>query len=284
MTKLGVSFSGGGVKAAASVGIMQALYENSIKPDIYVGTSGGAIVACLLANGFKPQDVLENFKLISNKLIDIAYGHIIKGTFTRSYIEGFVSGNHLERLVDSMTDSYPISKIYKPLGVVTTDIDTGDAIVITNMPSMDESKLIYSPYEVWYTSDIKISEAIRSSCSIPPVFIPKHLKGRKLVDGGLVDNLPSDVAIALGADKVISIDLGYSGMTDTKGAIDIARMSFDILMRRTTTDSSKDYGYYLNPQVFDISVLDVDKIEEAYHRGYSYASSVIEDVKHYLGG
>jgi NTE family protein len=70
--KLGVAFSGGGAKASSQLGIMQALYEEGIKPEIFAGTSAGSIVATLLALGNSPETAFSHFKNTLD-IIDIAY-------------------------------------------------------------------------------------------------------------------------------------------------------------------------------------------------------------------
>lgn len=282
MSKLGIALAGGGVRASAELGIIQALHEHDIKPDIYAGTSAGSIVASLLAYGYSPKEALKKFEEASTHIIDIAYWHIIKGIFTSSEIEGLVKGDYLESLLDIMFEGKDLQDIKPPVGFVTTEIDLGKEIIFSNIIDGVDLKHINDDKFGWISpkvnSNLKISQVVRASSSLPPIFIPKKLLGLKLVDGGVVNNIPSDVVRALGADKVITLDLGYSGAVKTKGIIDITRTSIDILMQRTNDNNRFDYGIYLDPKVYDISALETSRIQECYDRGYTYGISQIPNI------
>jgi NTE family protein len=284
--KLGIAFAGGGVRGAGHLGIVQALYENRIYPTIYAGTSAGSVVASLLAYGYEPKEALAKFVEVSKEMIDIAYGHIAKGILTTSKIEGFVKGDTLEELLHSMFNGANLGDIKVPLGIVATDIDKGKQVIFTNKFSNFKLGAINDDnFSInWFNEifDYKLSEIIRASSSMPPIFVPKVINNVKLVDGGITNNLPSDVAVALGADKVLSLDLGYSGEVETNGIIDIAHMSVNILMERVTDGNRKDFGLYLNPRIYDVTALDTTRMTECYQRGYEYGLSQINNIVKYL--
>jgi NTE family protein len=262
---------------------MQALYENKIYPEVYAGTSAGSIVASTLACGYKPERALEEFESISKEMIDIAYGYILKGIFTKSPIEGFIKGDALEKKLEELFKGSRIGKVYAPLGIVATDINQAKQVVFSNVEG-DLSKVNDDRVE-WFSSksrDVFLHEAVRASSSMPPAFVPKFIDDMKLVDGGVTNNLPSDIAKALGADKVISIDLGYSGQVKTEGIIDIAHESINILMARIVDENRQNFGLYLNPEVYDVSALEVSKIQECFDRGYKYGVSQIDNIVKYL--
>jgi NTE family protein len=278
--KLGIAFAGGGVRGASHLGVVQALHDNGIYPEIYAGTSAGSIVASLLAYGYTPEGALKKFMEATENLIDIAFGHILKGTFTSSRIEGFVSGNTLERILDDMFQGQNIGDVTNPLAIVTSDIDEGKQIIFSNRLFKDMNMVNDDDFSWFYSSivDYKLSEVVRASSGLPPIFIPKRIHNMKLVDGGITNNLPSDIAWALGADKVISLDLGYAGKVETGGFVDIAHMAVNLLMERVTDGNSKDYGLYLNPHIYDVKALDTNRIIECFDRGYVYGLNHIDDV------
>jgi NTE family protein len=280
--KLGIAFAGGGVRGAGHLGIMQALYENKIYPEIYAGTSAGSIVASCLAYGYNPEKALEKFESINKEMIDIAYAHILKGIFTKSHIEGLVAGDKLEELLNELFEGKNISAIRSShLGIVATDIDRGKQVILSNKAG-DHNKINDDNFEWFSALDVPLSEIVRASCGMPPIFIPKYISNMKLVDGGITNNLPSDVAVALGAEKVISIDLGYAGEVQTKGIIDIAHESINIMMSRVVDGNRNDFGLYLNPKIYDVSSLQIDRIQECYERGYKYGISQIDAIVKYL--
>lgn len=277
--KLGVAFAGGGVRGAGHLGIMQALHESKIYPEIFVGTSAGSIVASLLAYGYEPEKALDKFLDVSENLVDVAYGHILKGIVTKSHIEGFVAGKVLEEVLkESFTES-----IHTALSIIATDIDSGVQVIYTNQCDnedhwLDESRINDDNFKVLMLTKHNLAEVVRASSSLPPIFVPQHINGMKLVDGGITNNLPSDIAWAMGSDKVISLDLGYSGKVETEGFIDISHMAINILMERVTDGNSKDFGLYLNPEIYDVTALDTGRIAECFERGYVYGKNHIDSV------
>jgi NTE family protein len=286
--KLGMAFAGGGVRGASHLGVAQALHEQKIYPEVYAGTSAGAIVASLLAYGYEPELALEAFTNASEKLVDIAYLHILKGTLTTSNIEGFVAGDKLEETLESLFNGGWMTDVEKPLGIVASDINKGRQVIFTNrFQGFDFERINDSDFSLMYPNDwidpcqvldYKLSDVVRASCGIPPIFLPKNLAGMKLVDGGITNNLPSDVAWALGADKVISLDLGYAGEVETDGFVDIAHMSINLLMKRVVDGNRDDFGKYLNPRIYDVTALDVSKINECFERGYRYGRNQLPSI------
>lgn len=282
--KVGLSLSGGGVRGAGHLGIVKALYENKIYPEIFTGTSAGSIVASLLAIGYSPDKALEEFEKISKNMIDIAYGYLIRNVFHPLSIEGFVKGDVLEKSLDSMFKGQNISKIYSPLGIVATDINKAKQVIFTNsrVDLFDHTKINDVRALYVHSPEIKLSEIVRASSSMPPAFLPKYINDMKLVDGGVTNNLPSDVAVALGADKVLSIDLGSASEVETKGIIDIAQECINIFMIREVYGNEEDFGFYMNPKIYDIRALETSKIQECFDRGYAYGKSQIGDIVKYL--
>lgn len=281
--KVGLALGGGGVRGSAHLGIVKALYENKIYPEIYAGTSAGSIVASLLAFGYSPDMALKEFENISNNMVDIAYGYMLKHVLSPLEIEGFIKGDILENQLDKMFKGSRISKVNPSLGIVATDINKGKQIVFSNATA-DLSKVNDDNVE-WFSSsslDVLLHEAVRASSSMPLAFIPKYIGDLKLVDGGLSNNLPSDIAKALGAEKVISVDLGSAHDVKTNGAFDIAIESINVFMARVIDENRENFGIYLNPEISDVSALQFERIQECYERGYKYGLSQIDNIVKYL--
>jgi NTE family protein len=280
--KVGLALAGGGVRGSAHLGIVKALYENHIYPEIFTGTSAGSIVASLLALGYSPDKALKEF-LNMNNIVDIAYGHILKNIFTPTHIEGFVKGDKLEKMLENAFRGKTLEDVYQPLGIVATDIDKGEqTIFLSETKGFQAQKVNDNNITVMMGKKVPLSTVTRASSGIPPVFIPKTINGIRLVDGGLTNNLPSDVAVALGAEKVISIDLGYASEVITGGFIDIGHEAINILMARVVDGNRGDFGYYMNPEINDITVLEFDKIQECFDRGYAFGKSKIDEIVKYL--
>ncbi len=209
--RIGLVLSGGGARGLAHVGVLKVLEQLQIPVDVITGTSMGAIVGGLYASGMR-ADVLER------ELRAVRWGEIFNNRVARQHLsqrrkeEDFevsplvelgwrngevqvpsaaVSSRGLESLLRRYTlpvrdvqrfDALPI-----PFRAIATDMESGAAVVL------DQGDLAL---------------ALRSSMSVPGVFAPTEVGGRVLGDGGLVNNLPIDVARALGADIVIAVNIG----------------------------------------------------------------------------
>lgn len=206
--KVALVLSGGGAKGIAHVGAIQVLEKLGIRPDIVVGTSMGSIVGGLYASGMDgaelehavetmnwdlifdtspPRDGLtyREKQLQADFPVKASVG--VVGAKLRAP-DALVSDAHLllelRRLVRVRAAVPTFDQLPIPFRAVATDIETGDKVVL------DRGEL---------------AGAMRASMSVPAVFAPYRLDGRLLVDGGLVDNVPIDVARALGADIVIVV-------------------------------------------------------------------------------
>jgi NTE family protein len=283
--KLGVAFSGGGVRSASQLGIMQAFYENGIRPEIFTGTSGGSVIATLLAMGIEPVKALELFKDVHD-VKDIAYFHILKSILTKQKIQGIFKGDRLEKSLEIIFDSKALDDVKYPLGIVSTNLINGRQVIFSNKEAVSLSKINDSFFD-WKCSSsankLNLKDIVRASCGLPVVFLPKKIGDNMLVDGGLTNNLPSDIADALGADRVISIDLGYYGENYQLGGIySIMKQTFDIIYKRDVDNNTKSFDILLNPKVYDVNVLDTTEIYDCYDRGYEYGKNIVLAVKYTL--
>jgi NTE family protein len=279
--KIGIAFSGGGIRGASHLGIAQALYENGINPTIFTGTSSGSIVATLLAMGYEPKEAFKLFERVDN-IVDIAYLHILRGLLTKSTVKGMAKGNKLHSILDSIFGGVLLDDISKSvqLAIVTTKLDTGTQTIFTNGFYPVDFKHIYDTNINWSAQySEKISDIVRASCSIPGVYIPQKIGNYDYIDGGITNNLPSDIALSLGADKVISVDLGYSGkLRETKDVFEIVSQSMYILMEGVVDGHVVEDSLYLNPEIYDVGSLEIEKVKECYNRGYEYAQANMDKI------
>lgn len=204
--KVGLVLGGGGAKGGAEVGVLKVLEEVGIKPDYIVGTSIGSIVGGLYAAGYSADELDQLFcqqewlSLLTDRREDLG-GEPFKQVDGVTYIFGFpvidtnnmafgvLKGEKVEQAIDSMLSQKNCST-FKHLAIPF-------CCVASSMTTMEEVDLKAG----------KLSRAIRASMAIPGLFKPVEIEGRQLVDGGLMNNLPVDVAKEMGADFVIAVDL-----------------------------------------------------------------------------
>jgi NTE family protein len=206
---IGIVLSGGGARGLAHVGVLEVLEELRVPVDVIAGTSMGAIVGGLYASGL-PSDSLRalvaeiDWELLLSDTpprsslafhrraeerrypVELEIGITGNGlTLPSGLIAGQDMGLLLRRRSLPVAAVEDFSRLPIPFAAVATDIETGERVV------MDGGDLV---------------EAMRASMAIPVVFSPVELDGRILVDGGLVDNMPVELARAMGADVVIAVD------------------------------------------------------------------------------
>jgi len=174
---VGLALGGGGALGAAHAGVLEVLHERGIHPTIVVGTSAGAIAGGAYANGFDPYE-------FSNLVRRARWGDF--GTFSMTPGLGLLDTEGLRATVEEMSHDVRIEDMPVRFAAIATDAITNELVVI------DKGSLV---------------DAVSASIAVPGLFRPKRLEGRTLVDGGVVQNLPLEVAFEMGATHVIGVRL-----------------------------------------------------------------------------
>lgn len=175
--RVGLALGGGSARGWAHVGVIRALEEAGIRPDLVCGTSVGAMVGAAYAAG-----ELDRFE---QWLLDMGVSDVV------SFMDVSLNGGVLkgDRLMDFFRRNFvdrPVEKLPLPFAAVATSLRTGA--------------------EVWLRQGSTV-EAVRASIALPVLFTPVQRDGITLVDGGLVNPVPVSLARAMGADLVIAVDL-----------------------------------------------------------------------------
>ena len=176
--KLGLALGGGAARGFAHIGVIQVLEENGIKPDLVVGTSAGSLVAAFYASG-KTGAQLQWLAdtMDESQLTDWTIPFMSRG---------MLRGEALGRYVNSQLNGAKIEDLKMPLGIVATDLQTGDGILFRRGD---------------------IATAVRASSAVPSVFEPVRIGSKDYVDGGLVSPVPVRYVRQMGADIVIAVDI-----------------------------------------------------------------------------
>ena len=173
--RLGIALGSGSARGWAHIGVLRALEQAGIVPDVVSGTSIGALVGAAYASG--RLGPLEEW------VARIDWWEIIR---YMDMSRGGVEGERLMRAFGERVEDVPIESLPKPFGAVATDLLTGR--------------------EVWFQNG-SLLEAVRASIALPGLFSPVRFQERWLVDGGLVDPLPVSLCRALSAEQVIAVNL-----------------------------------------------------------------------------
>jgi len=171
---------GGGLRGFAHIGVIRAMEEAGIQPDIVVGTSAGAVVGAAYASGMTSGQIettARNIKLSS--LIDLTWAP-----------GGFMRGNNLAKWVDTVTASVPIEQFPVRFAAVATDMGSETPVLIDSGAA---------------------GRAIQASAAVPGATVPVPYEHGHLIDGGVTSLVPVRAARAMGADVVIAVDIYCKG-------------------------------------------------------------------------
>jgi NTE family protein len=175
--RVGLALGGGAARGWAHVGVIRALEQAGIRPDLVCGTSIGALVGAAYSAG-----ELDRFEAW---LLNLNLAEVL--TFLdMGLIGGMIKGERLMTFFQRNFIDRPIDQLSMPFAAVATALETGA--------------------EVWLREGSTI-DAVRASIALPALFTPVINEGRILVDGGLVNPVPVSLARAMGADIVIAVDL-----------------------------------------------------------------------------
>jgi len=196
---------GGGSRGAVGVGLYRALVELGIQIDMIVSSSIGAVNGALIAAGASPEELKEYWKALCTRDVLGSRWQFLRLLTGASSV---FSNNSLRDLLRSRLPVRSFSELRVPLTIVGTDLETGETVVLT------EGDLI---------------EAILASTALPGLFPPIPWQGRRLVDGGLSNNVPIDLAIERGAERVIGMLCGCAkGLPARANFVTVLGQSFSL--------------------------------------------------------
>lgn len=275
--KIGLVLSGGAARGLAHIGVLKALEEQGIKIDAIAGTSMGAVVGGLYASGYK-IDELEKLALnidwqaalsdappredvpFRRKQDDRDFLVKQKLSFrddgSLGLPLGVIQGQNLALLLESLlahtSDTRDFDKLPIPFRAVATDIANGEKVVFRKG---------------------HLPQVIRASMSIPAVFAPVELDGRLLVDGGMTDNIPLDVAREMGVDIAIVVDIGtpLRNRKQLTTVVDVLNQSITLMTRRNSEEQLAALhadDVLIQPALAAFGVTDFGKAQEMIDAGY----------------
>ena len=249
--KVGLVLSGGASRGFAHVGVIKVLEEEGIPIDIIVGTSAGSLTGALYAYYTNGQ-ILER-EARSLRVEDVFDFSIF------SIGVGVVKGEKIVDFVENRIKVKNIEDLKIPFAAVATDLNTGKKVVFKRG---------------------SISKAIRASTSISGIFIPLVSGGQILVDGGVVDSLPVDVARDMGADVVIAVDVTASSTNfDIKNVVDIIIQTFNIMGSEINKYKAKEADVIIRPDVGGLGIIDFSQKDYLILQGERAARMAIPAIR-----
>lgn len=252
--RVGLVLGGGVARGIAHIGVLKVLNSYRVPIDLVVGTSSGSIVGAAYAAGM-------DISLIEEIALHIRWGDLLKFTMFRP---GFVSGKAIEDFVIKYLGEKDFSELKIPFAVVATDVRTGEAVVL---------------------KEGDVAKAVAASCAFPGFFAPEEIEGRFLVDGGIAENVPVDVAKNMGANFVIASDVIPAKKIRSlpRDPLQSLGVSLDLILKKLSAEESQRADVLIELELEeDIWHLDLHKAKKLITAGEVAASRVINKIKRSL--
>lgn len=298
--KIGIALGSGAARGWAHIGVLLALAEEGIEPDIVCGCSMGALVGAVYVTG--------ELAALEKLVLEIDWKDVLGFLDVDLTSGGLIEGKHIEGFLGAIDNEANIEDMKKPFIAIATDMVTGREVWLQKGPVMP---------------------AVRASMAVPGVFSPVELEGKWLLDGGLVNPVPVSACRALGADIVIAVNLNGNLMgkrwpepkakpdPETKGSFDklfemipaSIRQSFEKISPYQMFSKSTVPGYFdvtasalnimqdlitrsrlagnpphimLTPRLGDIGMLELNRAQEAIVEGRASVKRALPLIRTYL--
>jgi NTE family protein len=281
--RVGLVLGGGGARGAAHIGVLEVLEKLHVPVDCVAGTSMGALVAGAWAAGMSPAEMRQNLASADwndmfidnpeysemsyrNKAVSSRYlpgsesGVMTNGV---KYQSSVVAGQKIKlffnQLVRANQGERGIEQLPLPLSIIATDIGTGERVVLR---------------------DGSLATAMRASMSVPGLLAPVLHRGHKLVDGGLVDNVPiGEVRERCQADVVIAVNVGSPLLKaeDVGSLLTVSTQMVNLLTEQNVTRSLatlRPGDIYIKPELNGITAGDFERHAETADRGREAAEAM----------
>ncbi len=282
--KVGLALSGGGARGIAHIGVIMALEENNIPIDMIAGTSMGSIVGGLYAVGCSG---IEMRKIVNQ--IDW-YGIFNQDPDPKLVLVSKRYGmmEPIVRLRFKMWD------FYLPLGLNNGQRISEELFYLTaaaNFAAKSNFDSLVVPYratavdlataELLFLDRGDLAQAIHASMAIPLVFSPARVENRMLVDGGVLDILPTDILKDMGADLIIACDLEglFPLGKEPKHLADVAIHTLDITIRELKKKNVKLADVLIEPNLGDHSGNDYTGLDSLIQLGYEATMAKMDEIK-----
>jgi len=252
--KVALVLGGGAARGFAHVGVILVLEQEKIPIHMIVGTSVGSLIGALYAAD--PNSLNLEWLAFSIEKEDIFDYTVLSAKM------GPVSGERLEKFVQTKVKAKTFEQMKIPFYAVTTDLNTGNT---------------------WVFEKGSLAKAVRASCSIPGIFHPVELGGRLYVDGGVTNNLPVDVARAKGADIVIAVSISKNIQNhQISTLVDVILQSIAIMGRELVLYKSRGYDVLIEPNVGDVGLTDFTQKKRLMEAGMQATKQALPKIKKLL--
>jgi NTE family protein len=284
---IGLVLGGGGARGAAHVGVLKVLEREQVPICVIAGTSMGAVVGSLYAAGYRADEIEDIMETVDWSDVfeddpprvelpmrrkEDQLRHLLgfqlgfregRIALPKGAIQGQKFMLMLRRLLLPVWEVENFAELPIPFKAVATDILTGEPVVF------DRGDL---------------AAAVRASLSVPGAFAPIEVDGRLLVDGGLVDNVPIEIARSMGATRLIVVDVSSPLLTreELGSPISVTLQMISVLIENRTREALqklREEDVLIRPDMPDLSSAAFDRAGEGIAAGYVAAEQDVERIR-----
>lgn len=244
--KTGLVLSGGGTRGFAHLGLIAALHEKGIKPDVIAGTSAGALVGAFIASGKSPNEILKIFK----------NGRFFKYTKLHIPVDGMLKLDGLKEVIQQEIGVKNIEDLKIPFFITISNLNKGI---------------------VEYRNSGPLGETVLASSSIPILFSPVKLNNQLYVDGGVMDNIPLK-PIEEDCEQIIVCNISPINPRDKiKNLVQITSRTFYMRINANKSEIAKHATLFIEPEGIDkYEILSISHADELFELGYKSAMKALE--------
>ncbi len=243
-----IALGGGGAKGFAHIGVIKVLESHGIKPKIVTGTSAGSFVGSLYASGKTPFQLQElALKLEESDIRDLTISK-----------QGFITGQKLQDYVNAQVGNKQIQQFPIRFAAVATQLDNGQKVSFNRGNA---------------------GQAVRASCSIPNVFVPATIAGKRYVDGGLVSPIPVQTARDMGADIVIAVDISARPQAGKASLLGLLDQTINIMGQQSISQELKAADVVIKPNVGNLGVMDLEARHQSILEGERAAQAQLASIE-----
>ena len=242
----GLALGGGAARGIAHLGVLKVLEETGLHPDFITGTSAGSIVGALYAGGYTWETIAEVTRALD-------WTDMVQPVFPKM---GLVRGDRLERQLTDLLGDRTIEELEVPFKAITVDLECGELFVIDRGP---------------------VARAVRASCSIPGIFEPVEYEDRLLVDGGVLNDVPTDVCREMGADVVLGVELSADMIRERtpENIFGVLMATFAIMVRHSQQTAPDHNTIIIQPDLAGFNYHNLKRADEMIQRGEQAARDSI---------
>lgn len=286
--RVGLVLSGGGARGFAHIGVLRAFEEAGLRFDCVAGTSMGAVVGAFYAAG-------HPLAHIESVVRSIDWQRVFSGRADRSLLPPGRRSRDLPAIVSLDFEGHSLHLPQGALGDQRVNRMLIRELAAASAAAGGDFARLPIPYRA-VALDIRsgervmlglgdVARAARASMSIPVAFPPVASGERLLVDGGLVDNLPVDVARAMGAERVVAVDVTSPPREAGPGAdaIQVALQITDVLAQAQNAAHSEPAELTLRPDLKGLTFFDFGALDALIRAGYTEAQARLDDVRALAG-